>query len=138
VVLLVAGWWRRQRSWIAIVAAYIAAELVVAAGLVRLLKIVCGRPRPYLGAVDWSFFSLASGFHSLPSGHAADVMVGFAVVELVARNRWLKLAAGLVAVATMATRVLQGQHHLTDVVAGGLLGYLGGLVGVAMLRRWRS
>lgn len=137
VALLVVGWWRRQRAWIAIVAAYLAAELVVAAGLVRLLKIACGRPRPYLGAVDWNLFSLASDFHSLPSGHAADVMVGFAVVELVSRSRWLKLVAGLVAVATVATRVLQGQHHLSDVAVGGLLGYLGGLAGVAALRRWR-
>jgi len=138
VVALVLGLWRRRRAWIETVAVYVAAELTFAAGLVRLLKIACGRPRPYVGAVDWSCWTLVSDFHSLPSGHAADVMVGFAVVEIVARARWIKWLVGLIAVASMTARVLQGQHYLSDVALGGLVGYLGGLAGIALLRRWRT
>jgi undecaprenyl-diphosphatase len=99
----------------------------------ELLKLVIGRERPTeSGAHVWR--GLFSGFDNgtglgLPSSHAAVAFGGaFAGALLVPRLRCLLVT---LACGCGATRMLTGDHFLSDVVGGALLGYASArLVGV--------
>lgn len=104
---------------------------VIASGVVvNLLKIAIGRERPQredpLG--PWAF--------SFPSGHTTTIATVATVIVL----RWPRLwpaAIPLVAIVA-AARVCDHGHHLSDVVAGAVLGVAVTLVlEVAWSRWWR-
>lgn len=145
------GWYQALRSvgylptWIvvAIVAAVLlrvrdraerVALLVLApaaaGALAEVLKLVLGRERPTeTGAHVWR--GLFSGFDDgsnlgLPSSHAAVAFGGAWAVALL----WPRLKGLAVALACGCglTRMLTGDHFLSDVVAAGLLGYGSALV----------
>ncbi len=91
------------------------------------LKILVRRERPGISDGLYVFRTFSDGlFHGspfgLPSGHTG---VAFGAATILARLApraavvWYLLAAG-----TAWTRVAQGAHFLSDVVAGGLIGYL--------------
>jgi len=97
---------------------------VAASGLVAdLLKVTIGRTRPKLlfatGAYDFTWFGLKPDHWSFPSGHAATVTALMTALWcLWPRPLWLYgAAAALVA----ASRVVTGQHYLSDVVAGAAI-----------------
>ena len=90
----------------------------------NLVKVIVDRARP-----DIHRLAGVSG-PSFPSGHAATAAATFAAVALLAgrgRSRStravLAAAAGGVAAAVAATRVLLGVHWLTDVLAGLAMGW---------------
>ncbi|HTW50710.1 MAG TPA: phosphatase PAP2 family protein [Stellaceae bacterium] len=98
---------------------------VATSGLVAdLLKIVVGRTRPKLlfdgGAYDFTWFGFRADHWSFPSGHATTAAALMAALWcLWPRPVWLYVAlAALVA----ASRVITGQHYLSDVVAGAAVG----------------
>jgi membrane-associated phospholipid phosphatase len=97
------------------------AGLAVQAG-----KLLVGRPRPRMELPVWEYFgpTLSSDLHSFPSGHAAT---SFAVAAVLAaawpRAGWVFY---LLAVMVGVGRVLSASHHLSDVLAGALLGLLVG------------
>lgn len=98
---------------------------VAASGLVAdLLKVVVGRTRPKLlfdgGTYDFTWFGFRADHWSFPSGHATTVAALMAALWcLWPRPLWLYVAgAALVA----ASRVITGQHYLSDVVAGVAIG----------------
>jgi membrane-associated phospholipid phosphatase len=112
-------------------------------------QVACrGRPRLLDG---WSLNSLAtptgeagaffhwpcpfdSRYHSFPSGHAATAFALAAALSRAAPGRrrvWLAVAAGV-----GASRVVLNAHFLSDVVAGGLLGWWGGLLGQRLADRF--
>jgi lipid A 4'-phosphatase len=100
---------------------------VGASGLaVDALKILVGRTRPKLffadGTYDLTWFGLSADHWSFPSGHAATAAALMTALWCLApRPLWLYVAgAGLVASA----RVITGQHYLSDVVAGAVIGVL--------------
>ncbi len=126
------GEWQRLRSYAAAMRANAFAPgfifvAVGAAGLVAdLLKIIVGRTRPKLmfadGTYDFTWFGLRADHWSFPSGHAATAAaLATALWCLWPRPLWFYVAgAGLVAVS----RVVTGQHYLSDVVAGAAIGVI--------------
>ena len=100
---------------------------VGAAGLVAdVLKIIVGRTRPKLmfadGIYDFTWFGLRADHWSFPSGHAATAAaLATALWCLWPRPLWFYVAgAALIAVS----RVITGQHYLSDVVAGAAIGVI--------------
>jgi lipid A 4'-phosphatase len=100
---------------------------LAASGLVAdALKVSVGRTRPKLlfatGAYDFTWFGWRPDHWSFPSGHAATAAALMTALWcLWPRPIWLYVAgAALVAVS----RVVTGQHYLSDVVAGAVIGVL--------------
>jgi membrane-associated phospholipid phosphatase len=118
-------------------AGIVAVPALIASGLVsRVIKIVVARPRPRtLEDVDSWWPSLVSAYHSFPSGHATSAFTLAAVLAVAAPSgRWVYYAlAGLIALS----RVALDAHFVSDVVAGGLLGWATGRAAMIVAdRRW--
>jgi undecaprenyl-diphosphatase len=97
--------------------------------VVMVIKILVRRRRP---AGEWGWLYRSSDPHSFPSGHAARMMMLFAVCCLVGPP-WL---AGLLLVwapLVSLSRVAMGVHYLSDVLGGMVLGLLMGAVVAAVL-----
>jgi undecaprenyl-diphosphatase len=95
------------------------------AGLIaNLTKNIIGRARPKLfdqvGALDFKLFAFDPDHASLPSGHATNIFAFATVIGMLwPRGRVLLYT---VAAWIAASRVLIGQHYVTDVVLGAILG----------------
>jgi undecaprenyl-diphosphatase len=102
--------------------------LMVSGLLSRVVKILVGRPRP--GVVDQDLAhwgpSLAAGYNSFPSGHATAAFT-LAAVLASASPSWRPALYGLAALIAFS-RVAVDAHFVSDVVAGGLLGWAAGRV----------
>ncbi len=107
-------------------------SVVVAVGLTYLFKSVFAVPRPELGLIA------AAGF-SFPSGHTATV---FSVIPVLNRGfpklKWFWVGfAFFIGLA----RLYVGVHYLSDIIFGGLLGYLVGLsiiyLGAEKWEKWK-
>jgi membrane-associated phospholipid phosphatase len=62
---------------------------------------------------------------SYPSGHTAQILVGFGVIALLMRGRlaaWLWALTALVTIAMAAALIVDGAHWASDVLGGALLG----------------
>jgi membrane-associated phospholipid phosphatase len=84
-------------------------------GTVHLLKFVIGRARPdaALGPVNFDAFS---AFDSLPSAHtAAAVLLTGLMYRYYPRSAWVLIP---LAVLASLSRVVQGRHYMSDVIAG--------------------
>jgi undecaprenyl-diphosphatase len=117
---------RRPAILLMVVAADAAADLLAGLG-----KLLVGRHRPFehqLGP--------ASSTHSFPSGHAATSFACATVLSYYAP----RLRAPLFVLATLIalSRVYNGMHYPTDVLAGAVLGALVGRLLLVPLRRGRS
>lgn len=110
--------------------------LVAAVGLLTgatatALRSVIGRTRPNAHVVqgvygiryDSHWIIGRSEFGSFPSGHAATV-VGLAAAAWML-NRRFGLAAGAYALLVSWSRIAQGVHHFSDIVAACILGIVG-------------
>ena len=94
------------------------------AGLIaNLAKNIIGRARPKLfetaGPLDFELFAFDPDYASLPSGHATNIFALATVIAILwPRGRVLlyTLAAWIA-----ASRVLIGEHYVTDVVLGAIL-----------------
>ena len=83
-----------------------------------------GRPRPDVSRLEGSPVD-----SSFPSGHVAAAAAYAAIAIVVCwhtSQRWLRVVAGstvcLVVVIVAYSRMYRGMHHLTDVIAGAVLG----------------
>ncbi|MEO6300147.1 MAG: phosphatase PAP2 family protein [Paracoccaceae bacterium] len=117
---------------------FLAALWFVAAGnqlTVTLLKSAFNRPRPAI-----AYFTETSG--SFPSGHAAAAVAVWGMLCYLGwRLGWLRggtavLWAVALAVLIGFSRIYLGEHYLSDVVNGGLIGALWFTVGVAACEWW--
>jgi undecaprenyl-diphosphatase len=102
----------------------VAVSLILEAMVFITVTWIVDRPRPDVAQVDAS--PVDSGF---PSGHAAAAACYVAVAVVVfwhTRNRWIRaMAVAFTApmpIIVGVARMYRGMHHLTDVVAGVLLG----------------
>lgn len=100
--------------------------VVVTAILTESLKIGMGRARPFTNQGPHSFQPFPGSrdqYKSLPSGHAS---LAFAVFTPFAEgySRWIYVLPASVA----AGRVIQNKHWVSDVVVGGGIGLLTGLL----------
>jgi membrane-associated phospholipid phosphatase len=112
--------------------------LFLAIGLTGLfvttVKRLIGRARPYMGNEDDPFnywpFVWRSEYASMPSGHATTaVSAALAIGAIWPRSRGVMW---LYAVIIMFSRVVVLSHHVSDVIAGALVG----AVGTLLVRRW--
>ncbi len=118
----------------------VAVPLLLEAAVFLTVTLVVGRPRPDVPRLDGS--PVGSSF---PSGHtaAAACYAGMAVVVFLHSHRRSIRAAAialvvLVTAAVGVARMYRGMHHLTDVLAGALLGLASVTVGTWIVRRAAS
>jgi len=112
----------------------------VTIGINYLIKIIVSRPRPYL--VNGQIINKLSTIgYSFPSGHSVSTMfmvLIFITLFSYLRNQkrynlfnktWFKVlvvALSVIALITTAfARMYLGQHYLTDVLAGYVVGFVG-------------
>jgi undecaprenyl-diphosphatase len=115
----------------------IAVPLILEAAAFLTITLIVGRPRPDVPRLDGS--PVGSSF---PSGHtaAAACYAGVVVVLVLHHHRRWVWGVGLAVVAAITAivgwaRMYRGMHHLTDVVAGALLGTVAVVVATVIVRR---
>lgn len=142
VVTLAVGAYTRDSRWIYLAIGYLLAQLVGPVIIVRILKMVVGRGRPdsadHNSASEAAGFTWSAGFHSFPSGHAADLVTSMIFVALLARRVWV---TGLVlawAIAVAWSRVALAKHYPSDVIAGAAIGVVAalGVLHLWVVPRW--
>ena len=105
----------------------------VAIGVAYLLKYIIMRPRPFIELGVRSLVILKS--YSFPSAHAAAVFSAMAILDKeFPKMKWIWLT---IAVVVALSRLYIGVHYLSDVIAGGILGYFVGLVIIAAEERFK-
>ena len=122
---------------------YVAAQILIAALLCRLIKIAVGRPRPMTGG-PFVPFSFGWGYQSFPSGHTAEALgssLPFIWRYAGASPLLMPLLFGILLAAVAFTRVYLGMHHPTDIWGGLVFGSLSGYASWTfygfMLTRWQ-
>lgn len=136
VTVIATGWaWRRFRRWQE--PTMIAAPLAIEATTFIVVTHLVDRPRPDVPPLETSFVH-----SSFPSGHVAAAAVYGGIAMVIAwhtRSRRVEVAAfvtvALITLAVAVSRVWRGMHHLSDVLAGALLGVV---CVVVVARRMRA
>lgn len=112
---------RRNRRWMMIFIAMILA-CALAGTVNRAIKIGTGRSRPAVELdAGWRMLRFTSDYNAFPSGHAAASTGFFAALCFASRLGLLFLPIPLL---IAASRVYINAHHLSDVVAGAMVGTL--------------
>ncbi len=114
--LLGDAFWKR-RALVMLGSVFVLAVVVLG------IKFVVRRRRP---DGDWGAIYRATDPHSFPSGHAARAAL-LAVLAWGLGPVWLAVVLTVWAPLVALARVAMGVHYLSDVLAGGFLGVLGGL-----------
>jgi len=100
-------------------------SVFISLGINSLLKLIIMRPRPFL--VDSEIINLkestSTGF-SMPSGHTQSASTVFFGVYQFFRKKALLITAIIITVFVAISRMYLGVHYLTDVLVGGLLGFI--------------
>lgn len=108
----------------------IAQAVVLSSAITGLLKTSVGRNRPYLNKGPYEFelleFRTKPAYLSFPSGHTSSIFSAMTVLAMKSSSAWLKRAAYGFAVSVGFQRITDRRHWASDVVAGGLIGYLTG------------
>ncbi|MBA2249805.1 MAG: phosphatase PAP2 family protein [Chitinophagaceae bacterium] len=111
----------------------IAGSFILSGIAAQVLKHIFPLPRPkiYLVKAHYHYFIehvTLSGFTDFPSGHTASAFALATSVAIVFKNKsnavWLILYATIVGYS----RIYLGQHFLTDVMAGAIIGVLSAIV----------
>jgi undecaprenyl-diphosphatase len=116
--------WRRPSIFVTVLAADVAADLLAELG-----KAIAQRHRPFETQIGPK-----SSAHSFPSGHTATAFACATVLSAYA-PRW-RVPFFVLAVLIGFSRIYNGLHYPTDVLAGAALGVLVGLL-VLRARRIR-
>jgi undecaprenyl-diphosphatase len=124
----------RLREWarqLLVVSSFIFLGVGVPSLIATLLKRIIGRARPMewtaeaplsFRPVNWDAYT----FQSFPSGHSTTAFsLALTIAFLWPRSFWPMLG---VAVLIAMSRIIAGQHYLTDITAGAVLGTLGAFV----------
>jgi len=128
----------RLRVWakhLLIVSGFIFLGVGLPSLVATLLKRIIGRARPMEWSVEapLSFRPLnwdAYTFQSFPSGHSTTAFsLALTIAFLWPRSFWPMLG---LAVLIAISRIITGQHYLTDITAGAVLGTLGAFA----VRNW--
>lgn len=124
--------WRRWND-----ALLVAVALILEACIFLTVTLIVGRQRPDVVRLDSSPVD-----SSFPSGHVAAAVVYGAFAIIVARHtakRWPRVLAVVIAAAVSAivawARMYRGMHHLSDVLAGIVLGLVSIWVTWQVMRR---
>lgn len=136
--VLAVGLARGDRALTGLALGYLAAQLLVSLLAVRVLKMSIGRPRPLVGG-EFLHFTAQGSHHSMPSGHATEFTLQTLPLALRSGSLLWPLLLGLALGLMAFTRIALGWHNPTDVLAGWVLGTLGGLLAQYLAGRiaWR-
>jgi undecaprenyl-diphosphatase len=118
-------------------AAFIATAGVIELATYRVTSLLIHRERPLVPRLDH-----LPGNQSYPSGHMAASIAVYGALALVLTSRfpqrWVAITVWTLAVALPAivalSRLYRGMHHLSDVVAGALMGIAALLIALLAAR----
>ena len=116
-------WWLGDAAW-KYRAVVLLGSILVTAVVVMAIKFTVRRRRP---EGDWGNIYRNTDPHSFPSGHAARAVL-LAVLSLGLGPTWLGILLAVWAPLVALARVSMGVHYLSDVIAGGLLVIIPGVV----------
>ena len=122
--------WRINKPKFAQAGLFILSTTILSGILVNIVKVIFGRARPRLyideNLYGFFWFKLDVLYRSFPSGHATTAMaVWLAFALLFPKYRYLFIFVG----ATIAlSRMIIGEHYLSDVLIGGWIGAMTTLV----------
>lgn len=112
---------------------------IVSAILSKFLKVLFSVPRPAAILDNETFIIIGKklvGHSSLPSGHSITtftiitvLMYAFMPKKIGSKVAWIILLIGL-GFIIISTRVGVGAHFPLDVIIGGIIGYISGLIGI--------
>ena len=139
IVAGIVAWLRRDTAWLRILCVMVIVSILAGLGA-NVVRATTGRTRPNAPAAveqGWhgprangQWVMIKSEYNAFPSAHAAASMgLIFPLLLLRKRIGWLLMP---VAILIGAARICVGAHHLSDVVAGALLGIF---VAVCVTRR---
>ena len=117
-VIIIGGLLFWRRPWAAL---YFAIATVSSATVVKVFKVLIGRPRP-------EDILVTPDFGSFPSGHSANAALIAATMGILFSRVWVWAVGALYTVAMMLSRTYLGAHWISDTVGGMLIG-----VGVAIV-----
>lgn len=110
------------------------------------LKKIFSVPRPAAAFNNDTFFIVGktlTGHNSLPSGHSIVIftvltvlLFGFMPQNFKKKVLW-SFAIVILGLILAFSRVAVGAHYPLDVITGGLLGYISGLLGIFISRKYR-
>lgn len=112
---------------------------IVSAILSKFLKVLFSVPRPAAILDNETFIIIGKklvGHSSLPSGHSITtftiltvLMFAFMPKRISSKIAWVILLIGL-GFIIISTRIGVGAHFPLDVIIGGIIGYISGLIGI--------
>jgi membrane-associated phospholipid phosphatase len=93
--------------------------------IVRGLKSVVGRARPWTGESSHSFhpFSTRSRFASFPSGHASSAFAVATVIADQSKKVYIDILAYSLATMAAFSRIHLDKHWASDILVGSAIGY---------------
>ncbi len=133
---LLVWFWKKtgftQRDFFIFLAAMIIQTFVVEI----LLKLPIGRLRPFESLYDVSYFGFQSPrVFSFPSEHAANAFLG--AFYLGGKVKKVRTVLFLSALLISFSRIYLGAHYVSDIVAGGVIGFITAKIFLADLF-WRG
>ncbi|MBX2952204.1 MAG: phosphatase PAP2 family protein [Leadbetterella sp.] len=122
------------------------AGLLVSAVFSAVLKKLFAVPRP-AAVLDHNTFIIMgkklTGFNSLPSGHSITIFTVLTVLLFAfmpkkweGKTLWV-LFVVITGLILAFTRVGVGAHHPLDVISGSIIGYISGLSGIFISRKYK-
>ena len=107
-----------------------------------LIKNLVCRPRPYDTIEGLTILIAAPDSWSFPSGHACSSMAAANTWWRTLKKKWMKILLLVLAILMALSRLYVGVHYPSDVLAGALVGTVGGqLVWLAsdrILKQYRA
>jgi hypothetical protein len=98
--------------------------------ITSVMKVSIGRHRPYTNHGSKKFdlfkFSIKTSKMSFPSGHTSSIFALMTVLAGQYDEPWIKYSAYGFATSVAFQRMLYRKHWASDVIVGGLIGYLVG------------
>lgn len=115
-------------------------SVLIAGGLSEfVVKDIVARPRPYETSetlASWWQFVGSPDAHgsSFPSGHVTAATAAMVALAYGARRWWASLLGVILVVAMAIDRMYLQVHFPSDVLGGFILGFIGGLIGYAIIQ----
>lgn len=125
-LLLARGLVRGDRRMLRLALIFAVVQVAVNLVLVTGIKMALGRPRPGTALKVFEFFTLDSRYHSLPSGHTAEITGSCLPLAVWAGRPALSLALGCVVALVGFSRIYLNQHYPGDVFFGWAFGAFAG------------